>query len=201
MCLPGMVVECSPRATQGSKVKPRTGPRPHSFGVLQCCPGLGESSFPSAQQGSVLSKVSPTGVSPSRGQGWVIQLQPRLGVQAWLLIGHSASLWLSPTLGHPLSPQPLPSEWPRCWEAQYKTVLAILQTWRHPRTQDRCKEPNPLIRTGRLGPHPPQAQADFSGRKTCSLSCVLSRDAGCRSLGSESLPLAAGRAGVAWLQG
>lgn len=49
-----------------------------------------------------------------------------------------------------------------------------LQTWRRPQPRGRCKEPNPLIRTGRLGRRPPQARADFSGRKTCKVFPVCS---------------------------
>lgn len=150
-----MVVECSPRATQGSAVKPRTRPCPTLLGSWQHCPGLR-----SAWQGG----------SPAKGQGWVTQLQPRRGVQAQLLTGRSARLAAALTR----SRVPPPSEWPRCWETLCKTVPVVLQTWRRPGPEGHCKEPNPLIRTGRLGPRPPQARADFSGRKTCKVFPVCS---------------------------
>lgn len=98
------------------------------------------------------------------------RLQPRLGVQVWLLAGHSARPAAAVTHTRGAPPIRVAAVAGRhrakqCWP---------LQTWRRPQPRGRCKEPNPLIRTGRLGRRPPQARADFSGRKTCKVFPVCS---------------------------
>lgn len=88
---------------------------------------------------------------------------------------------------------------PRCWETLIQNSAGHSANLASPPSPLACfKRPGPLIRTGRLGPHPAQARADFSGHKTCKPFPVGSPgDAACRSLGGESLPLATGRAGAA----
>lgn len=92
--------------------------------------GWGESSFPSAQRGSLSPDL---GGSPSRGrQGWVAQLQPGTGMAPWRLTGLRGQAGCG---SH--------QSGPRCWETPCKTVLAVLQTWRHPQPRGHCKEPSP----------------------------------------------------------
>lgn len=119
----------------------------------------------------MLPEVSPGGGSPSRGHKWRPSSSPGEGSRP----GYSQAIrpgWLqlSPTPGVPPHPVRVAAVAGRhrakqCWP---------LQTWRRPRPRGRCKEPNPLIRTGRLGRRPPQARADFSGRKTCTVFPVRS---------------------------
>lgn len=149
------MVECSPRATQGNEVNPRTRPCPDSLGFLAVLPWV-EVSLVEEQplKGATVGNPAPAqagcpGLATHRPFG-------------------QAGCGSNPSQGAP------PSEWPRCWETLCKTVLLVLQTWRHPGPEGHCKEPSPLIRTGRLGPRPPQARADFSGRKTCKVFPVCS---------------------------
>lgn len=118
----------------------------------------------------MLPKVNLGGGSPSRGPEWRPGSSPGWGVQTWLLAGHSARPAAAVTHTRGAPPIRVAAVAGRhrakqCWP---------LQTWRRPQPRGRCKEPNPLIRTGRLGRRPPQARADFSGRKTCKVFPVCS---------------------------
>ena len=63
-----------------------------------------------------------------------------------------------------------PSEWPPLpGDTSTKQCWPFCKPGIAPSPEGHCKEPSPLIRTGRLGLRPAQAQADFSGHKTCKL--------------------------------
>lgn len=105
-----------------------------------------------------------------------------LGVQAWLLTGHSAPsslIRVATVAGTHHAKQ--------CWPFCSPGVT--------PSPEGRCEEPSPLIRTGRLGPRPPQAQTDFSGCKTCKIFLCALQGCSLQDLGGESLPLTVSRPG------
>ena len=166
MCVPGVVLECLLRATQGNKVNPRTRPCPHPFESWHRCPGQGRAVFPQPNR----DLCSPR--SALKGAARVGVPAPAQGVQAWPLTGlcsRLASALTSSRGAAPPCPQPASECPPLLGDTGTKQCWPFCKPGAAPSPEDRCKEPNPLIRTGRLGPHPAQARADFSGRKTCKL--------------------------------
>lgn len=109
--------------------------------------------------------VSPSSVPRGAGKGGRPSSSPgQPGLAAHRPCSRLASALTGSRGASPLSEwPPLPGDtstkqcWPFC-----KPGVA-------PGPEGHCKEPSPLIRTGRLGLHPAQAQVDFSGHKTCKL--------------------------------
>lgn len=155
-----------------------------------CCPGQRRAAFP--QPGGDL--CSPRSALQGRGKSSEAQLQPGVSRP-----GHSQAVQQAGLGSHQLPGCPPHPSGPRCWETLIQNSAGHSANLASPPSPLACfKRPGPLIRTGRLGPHPAQARADFSGHKTCKPFPVGSPgDAACRSLGGESLPLATGRAGAA----
>lgn len=180
-------------------VKPRTRPCPYFLWVPTALPWAGGKQF----------SLSPTGICVPQGQpdGGGGAVPRGDGKSGW----PSSSPGWAPGPGHSQGraarlAAALSRAAPVARRHRAKQCWLFCKPGVTPSPEATARSPVPLIRTCRLGPGPPQARADFSGRETCKLFPVCSLWApACRSfkrrLTSPGWGLGRCSCGLLWLPG